>query len=82
MGYYDNSSGNWRYMSGFSIQHEKSYITIYNNELILIGGVNYYNVSVYLSSNDHVRRRYTGTTTGNDEVLWTPSGTYTPYPYQ
>lgn len=79
--YYDAAIGQWRYLPGYSIRGSRAYITYIGNSVFAVGGEDYTGVDKYLTSDDAVRWRYTGTTIGNDVVLWTSSGTITPRPY-
>lgn len=84
--YYDSATNQWKYLPGYSIEGSKSNVTYWYNAtgwlyIIKVGGRDYTNVNKYLTSADVVRWRYTGTTIGNEVMLWSSSGVTTPYPY-
>ncbi|MEM2935621.1 MAG: hypothetical protein QW231_00390 [Candidatus Bathyarchaeia archaeon] len=82
MAYYGSPTGQWKYLPGYSIQGSAAIITFIYPNFYVVGGEDYTNVNKHLTADDDVRWRYTGTTIGNDVVLWSSSGVRIPRPYR
>ncbi|KXB01072.1 hypothetical protein AKJ41_02840 [candidate division MSBL1 archaeon SCGC-AAA259O05] len=84
MGYYDSSTNDWRYLPGYSVQHEDSWITEVEGSPYYIGGQNYDGVHIDDQGSDFVMWQYVegGSTVGSGVGLWSGEGTYIPDPYR
>lgn len=71
--YYNNQ---WRYLPGYSLRGDTSYITwIEGDGLFHVGDIPYPGVNKYLTSSYTVTWRWTGTTIGDNVLLWSDEGT-------
>ena len=71
--YHDGS--NWRYTEGRVCNGTSSEISWEDGEPYWVGGVTYSGVNTKYTSNDQVCWNYSGQTVGDDEQLWSGSGT-------
>jgi len=70
--------GKFCYWKAYSVQGNKAYINHYEDR---VGGIKYEGVDALYTSADYVCWAYTGTTIGNDVLLWDEEGEVTPAPY-